>query len=61
MFDEAKKYTPVRLWVLSPWSIWINRYTYYLRLVFVWAALKTTGSPPMDLSGTSKEEEEWET
>jgi len=57
MFDEAKKYTPVRLWILSPWSIWINRYTYYLRLVFVWAALKTTGSPPMDPSGTSKEEE----
>lgn len=57
MFDEAKQFTPVRLWVLSPWSLWINRYTYPLRLFFVWAALKTTGQPPLDQSGTSKEEE----
>jgi hypothetical protein len=56
MFDEAKQYTPVRLWVLGPWSLWINRYTYWLRLFFVWAALKTTGTPPLDFK-TSKEEE----
>jgi len=57
MFDDAKQFTPVRLWILGPWSLWINRYTYPLRLFFVWAALKTTGSPPLDLTGTSKEEE----
>ena len=56
MFDEARKYTPVRLWVLGPWSLWINRYTYPLRLLFVWASLKTLGTPPLDFE-TSKEDE----
>ncbi len=53
MFDEAKPFTPVRLWKLSLWSIWINRYTYYPRLFFVWAGLKVTGSPLIE---DSKEE-----
>ena len=43
MFAAAREVTPLRLWKLSPWSLWINRYTYPLRLVLVWLGMKYTG------------------
>lgn len=58
MFKQARLYTPVRLWKLSLWSLWINRFTYPVRLICVAVALKTTGTPPMDLSKSYLSEEE---
>ncbi len=56
--DQAKQYTVVRLWKLSPWSLWINRYTYRFRLICVAVALKFNGTPPMDLTQENVSEEE---
>ncbi len=58
MFEQARQYTVVRLWKLSIWSLWINRYTYWFRLICVAVALKTTGTPPMDLLASNLSEEE---
>ncbi len=56
----AKQFTVLRLWKLSPWSLWINRYTYPLRLICVAGWLNLNGGPPIDLSQSNLPEEERE-
>ncbi len=51
MFDAAKPFTPIYLYKLSLWSLWINRWTFPLRLVMVWLGIWLTGLSPDEMPG----------